>query len=569
MQKSKFSGSYYKSLTRNITLIIVGVSVIPLILITLTFRHYSILSFRNNIEKQYKLLSQRHQENIDGFLNQQLATVSLLKNCIGFEQLANDEFLKEKLRCLQQVSGPSLVDLGVVNEQGLQISYAGPYHLKNANYGKTVWFNEAIGMPTFISDVFLGFRDAPHFIVAVSGEQDGSRWLLKATVDFDKFSSLVQNTRIGETGSAFILNRKGEFQTGHQTKSTVATEPYVRFLSSESPIPGEKTIVEHSDPFGEGQIRVMSLLKNGDWVLGFEQSEPDAYKGLYSIRTVTVLIFIIGVAVIIVVAVVLSRRLVFRIRQVDLEKEMMNEKVIETGKLASVGELAAGIAHEINNPVAVMVQEAGWIQDIIDDAEPGSIPMVEEFEASMNKIRAQGARCKQITHKLLSFARKTDPVPKIVNINDVVSESIALCEHRIPSSSNMIQADYGEDLPKVRLSPSEAQQIFVNLINNALDEIETKVASLKITTRLEDNYVVVDVSDNGPGIPDHILPRIFDPFFTTKPVGKGTGLGLSICDGIVKKWGGVITVSTAKGMGTTFHVKFPASKSRSKQNATQ
>ncbi len=80
------------------------------------------------------------------------------------------------------------------------------------------------------------------------------------------------------------------------------------------------------------------------------------------------------------------------------------------------------------------------------------------------------------------------------------------------------------------------------------------------TTRLEDDQVVVDVSDNGPGIPDYILPRIFDPFFTTKPVGRGTGLGLSICHGIVKKWGGVITVNTAKGMGTTFHVKFPISK---------
>ena len=105
-----------------------------------------------------------------------------------------------------------------------------------------------------------------------------------------------------------------------------------------------------------------------------------------------------------------------------------------------------------------------------------------------------------------------------------------------------------------------SQQIFVNLINNALDEIEFKGGLLKITTRLEGDQLVVDVSDNGPGIPDHILPRIFDPFFTTKPVGRGTGLGLSICYGMVKKWGGVITVNTAKGIGTTFHVKFPVSK---------
>ncbi len=560
MFNPKISSSYYRSLTRNIVLIIVGVSVIPLILITLTFRHYSIISFKNNIEKHYKLLSQKHRENIDGFLNQQLTNISLLKNCAGFEQLANDEFLKDKLKCLQENSNDAVVDLGVINDQGVQIHYAGPYHLKNANYGQTLWFKEALEKPSFISDVFQGFRDTPHFIVTVSGERNGSKWLLKATVDFDKFNSLVENIRIGETGSAFILNRKGESQTKPQAKAPNYKGPYIRFLSSEALLAQEDTVVEYSEAFGTGHILVMSRLKGGDWALAFEQTEPDAYKGLYSIRTVTVLIFFIGVAVIFIVAVVLSRRLVSRMRQADLEKEMMNEKVIEAGKLASVGELAAGIAHEINNPVAVMVQEAGWIQDIIDDSERGSIPMVEEFEESVNKIKAQGARCKQITHKLLSFARKTDPIPKRVNINDVVQESIALCEHRVPSGSNIIRAEFAEGLPPVRLSPSEAQQIFVNLINNALDEIEFKGGLLKITTRLEGDQLVVDVSDNGPGIPDHILPRIFDPFFTTKPVGRGTGLGLSICYGMVKKWGGVITVNTAKGIGTTFHVKFPVSK---------
>ena len=169
-------------------------SVIPLILITLTFRHYSIISFRNNIEKHYKLLSQRHRENIDGFLNQQLTNIALLKNCAGFEQLANDEFLEDKLKCLQQNSSDAVVDLGVINDRGVQIHYAGPYRLKNANYGQTLWFKEALEKPSFISDVFQGFRDTPHFIVTVRGERNGSKWLLKATVDFDKFNSLVSKT---------------------------------------------------------------------------------------------------------------------------------------------------------------------------------------------------------------------------------------------------------------------------------------------------------------------------------------------------------------------------------------
>ncbi len=186
--------------------------------------------------------------------------------------------------------------------------------------------------------------------------------------------------------------------------------------------------------------------------------------------------------------------------------------------------------------------------------------MVDEFEQSLNKIKAQGSRCKQITHKLLSFARKTDPVPRKVKINDIVSESITLCEHRVTSGSKMIKAELADGLPFTRISPSEAQQVFVNLINNALDEIESRGGEIKITTRREDDYLVVDIADNGPGIPDYVLPRIFDPFFTTKPVGKGTGLGLSICYGIVKKWGGDISVNTKEGVGTTFHIRFSVSK---------
>jgi two-component system NtrC family sensor kinase len=304
----------------------------------------------------------------------------------------------------------------------------------------------------------------------------------------------------------------------------------------------------------------MSRLKNGEWVLAFQQTESDAYKALYTVRTITLLIFFLGVIGIAFVSVVLAKRLVKRIRQADQEKEMMDEKVIEAGKLASVGELAAGIAHEINNPVAVMVEEAGWMQDLIADAGPGSIPMVDEFERSLTQIKAQGLRCKQITHKLLSFARKTDPVPKRVNINDILSEAISLCEQRVHSGSVKIQGQFAEGLPPIRVSPSEAQQIFINLINNAIDAIEPKGGILKISTRKEGDFIVADVADNGPGIPSYVLPRVFDPFFTTKPVGKGTGLGLSICYGIMKKLGGDITVNTAEGLGTTFHVKFPASK---------
>ena len=241
----------------------------------------------------------------------------------------------------------------------------------------------------------------------------------------------------------------------------------------------------------------------------------------------------------------------------EMEKEMMNEQVIEAGKLASIGELAAGIAHEINNPVAVMVEEAGWIRDLLDEEDLKETANLEEFKRSLNQIRTQGHRCKEITHKLLSFARKTDPTVKLVQVNEVIEDVISLSQQRALYATVKIETNLDPDLPKVEASPSELQQVFLNMINNSLDAMDSKGGMIEVISRVSGRFVVVDVADTGVGIPKSNLQRIFDPFFTTKPVGKGTGLGLSICYGIMKKMGGDLTVNSAVGLGTTFHIHIP------------
>ncbi len=316
----KTTDSYYRSLTRNIVLIIVGVSVVPLILITLTIRHFSQTSYQDKVIEHLQVLNKKHKQNIDSFLRERLADIAVLKDSYSFDQLANDDFLKEKLRSLQKTSSDALVDLGIVNDQGIQIAYAGPYDLKRAHYAEAPWFKDAIQQPSYISDVFPGLRGIPHFIVAVRGSDNGGKWLLRATVDFDKFNSLVENIRIGETGFAFILNKKGEFQTKPRTEVPPLKDPYLNFLSPDARDNEQEGIVSNSQVDGKAVIHVMSRLKNGDWVLAFQQTESDAYKALYLVRTVSVLIFFVGVIGIIVVAVLLSKRLVKRINRLTRKR---------------------------------------------------------------------------------------------------------------------------------------------------------------------------------------------------------------------------------------------------------
>ena len=185
----------------------------------------------------------------------------------------------------------------------------------------------------------------------------------------------------------------------------------------------------------------------------------------------------------------------------EMEKEMMNEQVIEAGKLASIGELAAGIAHEINNPVAVMVEEAGWIRDLLDEEDLKETANLEEFKRSLNQIRTQGHRCKEITHKLLSFARKTDPTVKLVQVNEVIEDVISLSQQRALYATVKIETNLDPDLPKVEASPSELQQVFLNMINNSLDAMDSKGGMIEVISRVSGRFVVVDVADTGVGIP--------------------------------------------------------------------
>ncbi len=247
-------------------------------------------------------------------------------------------------------------------------------------------------------------------------------------------------------------------------------------------------------------------------------------------------------------------------------EEKMKEQEIEAGKLTSVGELASGIAHEINNPIAIMVEEAGWLSDLLNDEDLGNPQNLEEFRRALNQIKAQGGRCKDITHKLLFFAKKTDSRVREVLINDIIEEIVSISEERTKDIKVKIVTHLDPELPKVAASPSEMQQVLLNLINNAIDAIGTEGGSIEITSRLDGEHVIIDVADTGQGIPNELMNRIFDPFFTTKPVGKGTGLGLSICYGIIKKMGGDITLNSSVGIGTTFHVHLPAPKIENKSH---
>jgi two-component system NtrC family sensor kinase len=560
-KNNQLTDHYFRSLRRNISLIIIVVSVIPLILVSSTIYYQFRVSYREKVYDHLRGLVYSHAQNIDNFLQEKLRDIRFLADSFGLDKLADEAFLQARLAALHKSFGKDFVDLGVINAAGEQIAYAGPFKLARANYLEAEWFRLAIEREYFISDVFLGLRGLPHFIITVRNSREDGYWILRATIDFVAFTTLVENIRLGQTGFAFILNTKGELQTTAITKPSMdiidSKAIYAEFSAKPPASPREVRVAVKTGSSQHENIYIAAFLKSGEWLLVYQQRMTDAFVDLGKTFMITTFLMFIGLAGIIIMAFTLSKKVVKQVARADLEKQMMSKKVIEAGRLASVGELAAGIAHEINNPVAIMVEEAGWMGDLMEETAFDNGENQAEFERAIGQIQTQGKRCKEITYKLLSFARKTDTTVEDVDIKELIEELVALSSQRAKYNSVEIRTDFQKNLPSIRMSASELQQVFFNMINNAIDAMDHDGGILTISTRQEANHLVITVSDTGEGIPEANLERIFDPFFTTKPVGKGTGLGLSICYGIVEKMSGKLEVESTLGKGTTFYITIP------------
>jgi two-component system NtrC family sensor kinase len=533
------------------------IAVAPMIITGVINLHQFRAAYRARVHDHLREIVQRHAETIDSFVSDRLSDIRVVVREHPREQLEDSQFLRGLLNVLREEYHGAFVDIGLVNADGIQVAYAGPFNLAMADYSSAPWFEHARTREHYVSDVFAGLRGTPHFIVAAARKQGDERYIVKATIDFEAFNELVGNIRIGATGFAFIFNRDGAFQTKPRFDVALDQPPYSELLAGN--ISRDRvSIAEGSDVLQRQTIVALAPLRQSRWFLGYQQQQADAFEGQRRLEVLALAVFLIAAVSAVLVSYLLASQVAQRLAEADHKQTIMSDKVIETGRLASIGELAAGIAHEINNPVAIMVEEAGWIEDLLGDEGFATGDSAEEIARAVHQIRTQGERCKAITHKLLSFARKTDPTVRPLDINDLVDEVVGLMGQKTRYANVKLETVLTRQLPPVYASPSELQQVLLNLVNNAVDAIGHEGGTVTVITDLDDDgMVVLRVSDTGEGIPEANLERIFDPFFTTKPVGQGTGLGLSICYGIVDKLGGRITVESEVGVGTIFSTHLP------------
>lgn len=556
--------AYYRRLFRKFVILTVVISLIPLLLIgwVINYHYSSFAEKRTN--DSFKTQLEQHRKLVDLFLQEQVSKLNLVAQVNSMDFLANKANLLRVFENINEKQG-AFTDLGLIDGYGDHLAYIGPYDLINKNYSQSFWFQEIISgenKQVYISDMFMGFREVPHFIIAVLRSENNKKWILRATIETDVFRSVVEDVRIGSTGEVFMLNDKGVYQTNTSQggkimeKSSFPVMPFDESLNIQVQRFGVKG--NYKQP--PKQIAAYTWLNNPRWMLVIRQNHSDALYDVNHANYIVLIFLHISAFIILIASILITRYMINVIRMRDKELELANNKFIHASKLASVGELSAGVAHEINNPLAIILSEKQILADMEQQTDEIDSNFREQLLKSLLRISNQVQRCKRLTHNLLRFSRKTQSLINNVDIKILIKDVIELIEREAATSGVKLILELDPDLPTILTDSSQLQQVFLNLITNAIDAHDGKpYGCVRVITRINeiDNGLDIVISDTGSGILPEVKEKIFDPFFTTKAVGRGTGLGLSICYGILKKLGGNIQVQSEYGAGSVFTVFLP------------
>jgi two-component system, NtrC family, sensor kinase len=542
----------YKRLQWKIIATTLSFSLIPLFALGLSMYYQFSVSYTAKILETLRNRVDNRRDAIDLFFDERVSQLHTLANAHSFDQLKDEDYLN-RVFTLMQTRSKSYVDIGIIDRAGYYVSYVGPYELKGLNYKDEEWFHQVMMRGVYISDVFTGFRKFPHFIIAVMRREGDQHWILRATIDTEIFDSMVKAAQVGQKGDAFVLNKNGVLQTpprfGGELLEKVDYLSVAKFAGTRI----EETVVN-----GEDNIYASTWLRTKDWVLFIKESPREELMPLQHARLLVVGLGLLGILLIVIGTVFISRAMIGRLIEVNREKASLDDSLMQSSKMAALGKLAAGIAHEVNNPLAVIKEKVGWLKDLLSEEDVSKSENFQEFDDALRKIDYHIDRAKKVTHRLLGFARKMEPSQERVNVNKVLEETIDFLRNEASYRNIEIRTNYAPDIPETTSDSAQLQQVFLNILNNALDAIgKDGVISVRTAHIARDTRMAVCISDNGPGIPNEMLGKIFDPFFTTKEVGKGTGLGLSISYTIVEKLGGKLIVASEEGKGTTFTISLP------------
>ena len=535
--------------------LLTATALVPLLAVTII--HYQLI--QKSVDSELILRTERLASNarraVAFFLEERLDALRFTVNEIKYDQLTNPDHLAEVLRNLKLGFG-GLTDLSVIDHTGIQLAYAGPFKLEGKNYSNQVWFIECQKCNFYVSQIFRGYRDLPHIIIAVTSFRSaGTHFILRATIETERLIQTLSAYKTGAHADIFLTNRSGIIQTPSKfygdifEKMSLAVPDYSPRTQAVILTDGQRRSIIVGYAFIATQIAdtpfILMVVKQKAGMIGVWQELRANINWFVGIC----------IMVIILVVTVTCTFMVNKLYLADRAKADTMALMEQNCQLASIGQLAAGVAHEINNPLALINETAGYVKDLfaINEQYRKDKELLEYLDYILEAVE----RCGTITKQLLGFARKFDVNIQKVNLKAVILDVLNFHNKEAEYRNIKVHVDVPQDNLEIETDRGKLQQILLNLVNNAFQAVDNGCRVDIHASHNAPGMIGITISDNGCGLPQENLSKIFEPFFTTKERGKGTGLGLAITYGLVKKLNGDISVASKENEGTTFTITLP------------
>jgi signal transduction histidine kinase len=542
----------YRRLRRNVFVSTAVVALVPLFIFTIISYLQDRQAYRAENNFAVSQILSNTKRTLEFLIEERRSALALLIREQPYEYLSSDTALAHALNNLNSSFG-GFIDLGLIDTSGLQAYYTGPYDLKGRSYRDQTWFHEVVLRGSHVSEVFLGHRAFPHFVVSYKHErQPRDFYVMRATIDMDLINRQVYSLDRDQSTDVFLINQAGILQTESIFYGNALSQADIE-------VPNGPRLREVVDQIKMGEAdaaRGYAYIEGTPFVLMVVKRLQGPLVHWVSHRSDVLWFLLVSATLVLLVVWYGSKNMARHLREADARRVRAFHNIEYTNKMATIGRMAAGVAHEINNPMAIISEKAGLIKDLVGFQE--DFPQKEKMSSLVDSILRSVDRCSNVTHRLLGFAKRMEIRKESIDLAELLQEVVSFQTTETRHKNVMVRFDFPDNLPRIESDRGQLQQVFLNIFNNAIAAV-SKGGKVDISAAHRGREVVVAVADDGAGIAPENVRHIFEPFFSTK--GEfGTGLGLAITHDIVEKLGGRIDVESEVGNGTRFTVTLPIEK---------
>jgi signal transduction histidine kinase len=541
----------FRRIWKRAVLVTATVALVPLIIWALAGYRLNLDTTESELVLRTSQLVSNSWRSVSLFMSERRLVLEFIAHDHTFESLNDKAHLTAILDNLKKRFG-GFTDLGLIDSSGIQQAYVGPHRLGGMDYSNEPWFRQVLKHGVYISELVVGYRKEPHLDFAVKRNlPDGSFFVLRAALDAQKFNELIAQFEVGKKSDAFVVNREGVLQTPSRFYGSVLTKIQIRI-----PEYAQKAQVFESKNDKKERIVIgYAVIPETPFILMIVKQKGELIQPWYKTGWAFTGILATSILMILLVTLAVASHLVDQIYAADQERVDTLHQVEYTNKMVSLGRLASGVAHEINNPLAIINQKAGHIKDIftLTEAYKKDPKLIDLVDSVLSTVH----RCAEVTKGLLDFARHLNVSIQTIDLQEIINEVQSVLAKEAEFRHITVGVDLADNIPQFESDRGKLEQIFFNLFNNAV-AVMNDGGHLEIKAEFEDtDFVSIAFSNNGPAIPETDLDHVFEPFFYSRTGESGMGIGLAVTYGLVQEIGGRISVQSELGTGTRFNIRLP------------